>query len=568
MKIVKYVGAIMTGLLVVIVAVYYFKVRLETPEPVEDSVRASISLEKKGPHFLKYGDSWLKKNNKGLWEMYLEGTPYALGMAFGTLARDLIGEKEAAFVGEIKNRIPSESYLFFLKLMVGWFNRDLDEYVPHDQLLEIYGASQTMADRFDFIAPKYQRALSYHAAHDIGHALQNMNLVGCTSFATWGDRSLGNKLLIGRNFDFYFGEDFARDKIVAFYHPDEGYQFMSVTWAGFSGVVSGINEKGLTVTLNAAKSAIPSKGKTPVSLIARQILQYAATIEEAYNIAGSYDSFVAETFLIGSKIDGKVGLIEKTPEKTALYFSDTNQLIATNHFQSEALKGEPLNQEYMEEGVSTYRYKRVGELMDSLAPLDPADAARILRDKRGLDNKKIGLGNEKAINQLIAHHAVIFSPGDMIAWVSSPPYQLGDFVAYDLEEIFSGENKKTFTYSDSLSLPPDPFLFTESFNQYRLFAKTRDRLQHFLYAGKGRPLTESEVDAFKKSNPGSFLTYYYLGDYFKKLGQWEKARDNFETGLNMEVAKSSERRHMEEGLAVCIRQLEINGGRDKEIVKN
>ena len=132
------------------------------------------------------GNNVLKKNDKGLWEMYLEGKPYERGVAFGTLGQKLMGQKEEAFIGEIKNRVPSDTYLNFLKYVVGWVNRDLDEYVPHDQLLEIYGSSADMPDKFDFIAPKFHRALSYHAAHDIGHALQNMNLVGCTSFATWG----------------------------------------------------------------------------------------------------------------------------------------------------------------------------------------------------------------------------------------------------------------------------------------------------------------------------------------------------------------------------------------------
>src|SRR5690606_17762586 len=270
---------------------------------------------------------------------------------------------------EIENRIPSSWYLNILKYFVGWFNRDLDDYILQPFKAEIYGLSHYMADEFDYIGPKYQRALSYHAAHDIGHALQNMNLVGCTSFAVKDSTVESGKLMLGRNFDFYFGGEFAKDQIVAFYRPDAGYQFMSVTWAGFSGVVSGMNEKGLTITLNSAKSAIPTKGSTPVSIIAREVLQYAANIQEAYAIIKSRPSFVAETFLVGSAADKKAALIEKSPNQTAILYQTQKPLVATNHFQSDELAETPLNLEYMAEGVSTYRQKRVEQLIDSLKPL-------------------------------------------------------------------------------------------------------------------------------------------------------------------------------------------------------
>jgi len=535
-------------LLVSLVTIYYLNVRIVPPAVAANADKASEVMVSDGRYLTENG-SWLRENKYGLWEMFLEGAPYERGVAFGALAEksNLQREKEEAFVNEIENRIPSESYLNFLKYMVGWFNRDLDEYVPEEYLEEIYGSSQYMSDEYDWIAPKFHRALSYHAAHDIGHALQNMNLVGCTSFATWDEHSKDSTLLIGRNFDFYFGQEFAKDKIIAFYKPDSGYQFMSVTWACFSGVVSGMNEKGLTVTLNSAKSAIPTKGKTPVSLIAREILQYAGNIEEAYQIAKSYESFVAETFLIGSKADHKVGLIEKSVDKTELYLSDNNEMVITNHFQSDSLKDDPLNQEYMAEEVSDYRYDRVKELIDSLQPLTPMKIAEILRDKKGLNNKDIGLSNEKAINQLIAHHSVIFSPTDMIAWVSAPPYVLGNYVAYNLDSIFKAQ-KHQFTYSDSLTLPADPFLESQQYQDYERFMTLKERIQTYLYKGEGEPLTDGEIDEMVEANPDGFLTYYYLGEYMMASENYEQAIHFYEEGLTKVIAKKSEREHMENNL--------------------
>src|SRR5690606_34395771 len=217
------------AMLSILTAIYYFKVKASPPDL--GSERDYVArVEQIGQNaFISDNGSWLVKSDDGIWDMFLTGRPYALGCNFGALAQNLNKEKEEAFIGEIQNRIPSPGYLRILKYFVGWFNRDLDEYILPQFKAEIYGSSQYMADEFDFIAPKYQRVLSYHAAHDIGHALQNMNLVGCTSFAVKDSTVESGKLMLGRNFDFYFGGEFAKDQIVAFYRPDAGYQFMSVT---------------------------------------------------------------------------------------------------------------------------------------------------------------------------------------------------------------------------------------------------------------------------------------------------------------------------------------------------
>ena len=409
-------------LLLIIAFLIYFNIAVRITPPVPDNTDVlKYNRTTLGKDFYVCKNNWLRKNKAGLWEMYVEGKPFEMGVMNGLLTKDLIYLQEKAFVNEIKKMIPSDKYLKFLKYFVAWFNRNIDNYVEKEYQLEILGISKSVSDEFSDVGPAYQRILNYHAAHDIGHALQNLNMVGCTSFAAWGDDSEDSSLIVARNFDFYVGDDFSKNKIVCFCNPEKGYKFMYVTWGGMIGVVSGMNEKGLTVTLNAAPSKWPLGSKTPISILARNILQYAKNINEAYRIAKSHETFVSESILIGSAEDRKAVIIEKSPDNINMVVSKSDHIICTNHFQSDTSKSDFYSSSNLRNSSSLYRYKRVEEMMKRNPKLNYKIAAEILRNQKGLHDKDIGMGNEKAINQLIAHHSIIFNPTKLQVWVSSNP---------------------------------------------------------------------------------------------------------------------------------------------------
>ena len=267
----------------------------------------------------RWGSSSLRIDPDGLYEMRVCGGPFERGEAIGKLGEDLLYQQEKAFADKLFEMVPSSRYRAFLHYFITIFNRRMGASVPLEYRQEIKAMSASCTHEFDEFGNPYERQMQYHSAHDIGHVMQDYMLVGCTSFAVWGRESADSSLLMARNFDFYMGEEFAKNKLVLFEKPDSGYAYVSVTWPGMLGVVSGMNTQGLAVTINASKLEVPSSSATPISILVKSILQYASNIEEAETIAASFKTFVCESILVGSANDGRAVIIEKTPSAMGVY---------------------------------------------------------------------------------------------------------------------------------------------------------------------------------------------------------------------------------------------------------
>ena len=533
----------------------YFSQVIKMPPP---KITDLSSLEQKrteiSPGFYALGNNRLRKSDTGLWEMYIEGEPFSRGVSSGRLSSELITLQEDAFIAEIKRIVPSDNYLKFLKYFVAWFNRRMEKYIPEEYMQEAYGVSFSVTEKYNVIGSAFERILNYHGAHDTGHMLQDLALVGCTAFSCRNGKTPDGKLIVGRNFDFYAGDAFAENKIVTFYNPRRGYKLVTITWGGFIGAVSGLNDQGLALVINAGKSELPGASAVPVSLIAREILQYAATIDEAFRIAESRKSFVAEAFFVASARENRSVIIEKTPHEIGIFDPGSDTVIVPNHYQSGRFLSNKLNLQNIKESSSLYRLRRMEELTGRFPKIDYREAAVILRDQKGMGGSNIGMGNEKAMNQLISHHSVIIKPSELKIWISTAPWQLGRYVCYDLDRVFKifpglAENREL--YEENFTIPEDEFLFSKSyidFTNYRvLYKKAEAEITNRTITNVNFAL----LDELTRSNPEFFAGHELAGNYCLAKKNYPAAQKYYLTALQKEITTVPEKKRIEKNLELC-----------------
>ena len=256
--------------------------------------------------------------------------------------------------------------------------------------------------------------------------------------------------------------------------------------------------------------------------------------------------------MVGSANDKNAVIIEVSPDNFGVYIvENSSKVVCTNHFQSEAYKNDKRNQKQILESHSEYRYEKLQELLNENRKLNPGKMASILRDKSGLKGEKVGYGNEKSLNQLLAHHAVIFSPQKKLVWVSSNPYQLGEFVCYDLNEIFSDKRLETGEFAKSeLNIAKDPFIDSQEFKNYEEYKKLTSQ-----FDDKNKILSDEFITKYQSLNPDFWWIYYQTGKYYFKQKEYQKAKIEFEKALTKEITTVPDKENVEKYLKKTLKKL-------------
>ena len=119
-------------LLLLILAVYVVQVSKVNPPKPKDISSLQLQRTNHGNGFYSVKNSWFRHSNSGLYEMYVEGAPFEMGVINGKLSKELVVRQEDHFAEQISKMVPSSFQRNYLKYLIGFFNRNLDDHVTEE----------------------------------------------------------------------------------------------------------------------------------------------------------------------------------------------------------------------------------------------------------------------------------------------------------------------------------------------------------------------------------------------------------------------------------------------------
>lgn len=151
---------------------------------------------------------------------------------------------------------------------------------------EIEAAEKRLAPH---VNPRYWRemdAMAQAAGVDVQEArLANLfpELFHCSGFAVFGKATAGGRMFHGRILDYMKGAGLEQNAVVMILQPEKGHAWANVSYAGFVGTVTAMNEKQIAIGEMGGRGEGEWDGK-PMAQLLRDVMEQAATLEEAVAI--------------------------------------------------------------------------------------------------------------------------------------------------------------------------------------------------------------------------------------------------------------------------------------------
>jgi hypothetical protein len=370
-------------------------------------------------------------------EVRLEGTPERIGHDHARLLYDEMIADEGELYEQFERFVPTAPLRWLVMDLARLRFRSVDQGMTDERRREIAAQAAAFSpDPFDAVLPTYHRFVFLQSLYDIALSFERSPLVGCTSFALAGTAAEGGHVVLARSFDFEAGTTFDAGKAVFLVREEGRIPYASVAWPGLVGAVSGMNAEGLTLVVHGARAREPRAAGEPVPQAMRDVLARAHTTAEAIALLSERPAMVTHMVLLADA-GGDVAIVERSPGAAPFvrrHAADPTaplRVPLTNHLEG-PLADDPANRRVEIQTSTRPRRLRLDELLAKLPEgATVQEIVTVLRDKRSVGGAPLPLGHRRAIDALIATHAVVMDATARTLWVSEGPHLVGRFVRFD-----------------------------------------------------------------------------------------------------------------------------------------
>lgn len=199
--------------------------------------------------------------------------------------------------------------------------------------------------------PSLDRALAYDDLVAI-NCIPDLALFGCSSFAAWGSMTADGGTLAGRNLDWRRLDALDGSQIVVAYAPwaeQKRLGWVSVTWPGYIGCLTGMNAEGVTVSMHDVRAGPPTTvGFTPRGLTLRDAIESAraaSAVEDVGRVLRGRTSAVGNNVPVAVPHTGKAaasvvfeydGVLSLSGGVTVRTPDERSYQVCTNHYVKRA----------------------------------------------------------------------------------------------------------------------------------------------------------------------------------------------------------------------------------------
>jgi hypothetical protein len=236
------------------------------------------------------------------------------------------------------------------------------------------------------------RGIADGAAVDIPSLLfvQMLEIVlcSCTSIGFLPKATSTGETILAKNFDYLnFSEPYS---LVCETQPSNAYKTLCCRMVPLSGALDAMNEHGLAMTYNLARSVDEPECNVPTSVILQEMLETCKNTQEAIDFlnkakTGGHDGIVT---LADSK--GNLETVELSCRHLKVREPEGDFVVNTNHYQTADMKSVEIPavkaQKVQGYRTSSVRFVRAKELLRNKRNIGEELIKTVLRD-HGLDSK-------------------------------------------------------------------------------------------------------------------------------------------------------------------------------------